>query len=238
MDLNKLKEKMPYKWKPQTCNSYCANCVGYIDSRQAQSKLDEVCGGENWQDMYYEVANNLYCSIGIKVGDEWIRKSDCGVESNMDKEKGQASDAFKRAAVKWGVGRFLYNLKLVQINSTKNKKGKYMPADKNGKAIWDKDRLTEICFAKQNGTAPPAKPQPANDTPPPSKVTKRQGEVLDAITKFLRTFGNKEPDREKIKEIFINTKGYLPDNPEVVDDTADWLHRNYKDVIFKDDNNG
>ena len=85
------------------------------------------------------------------------------------------------------------------------------------------------------------KPQTAqkdNDTPPPSKVTKRQGEVLDAITKFLRTFGNKEPDREKIKKIFINTKGYLPDDPEVVDKTADWLHKNHKDVIFKDDNNG
>ncbi len=116
MNLKKLLTYMPYRWKVQTANQYSSSLVAYLDSRDVQSKLDEVCG-TGWQDKYYEVCGNLYCAIGIKCGEDWIWRTDCGTPSAFDKEKGQASDAFKRAAVKLGIGRFLYNLDIIKLKS-------------------------------------------------------------------------------------------------------------------------
>jgi len=82
--------------------------LDYIDSRQVMGLLDAVVGPENWSDSYVEISGSLFCKISIKVDGQWISKMDCGSESAIESEKGQASDAFKRAAVKWGIGRFLY----------------------------------------------------------------------------------------------------------------------------------
>lgn len=124
MELENLKQVIPYKWRVQSASEKGAVCVAYIDSRDAQDLLDKVCSPENWQSRYHEVKGNLFCEIGIKIGNEWIWKSDCGTESNIEKQKGEASDAFKRAAVMWGIGRFLYNLPVVKIKS-KEYKGKW-----------------------------------------------------------------------------------------------------------------
>lgn len=140
-DLSKLKGEMPYKWRVQSFSKWKpeASCVAYIDSRQVQELLDEVVGPENWQDKYYEVKGNLFCSIGIRVKGLWRFKSDCGTESNVDKQKGEASDAFKRAAVKWGIGRFLYSMKFVKLPASAKKEGNNYPhiVDSSGKQVWD-----------------------------------------------------------------------------------------------------
>ena len=62
----------------------------YKTARTDSTILDETVGKENWQDRYYECKGNLFCSVGIKCGDEWIWKDDCGTESNTEKEKGEA----------------------------------------------------------------------------------------------------------------------------------------------------
>ena len=77
--------------------------------------LDETVGCENWQKEYYEVKGNVYCRIGIKTDDGWVWKSDCGVESNVDAEKGEASDAAKRAGFCWGIGRELYSTPKIKL---------------------------------------------------------------------------------------------------------------------------
>ena len=63
---------------------------------------------------------------------EWIWKSDCGTESNMDKQKGEASDSFKRACFNWGIGRELYTAPFIYIkgNTEKNSKGNFVPTFK------------------------------------------------------------------------------------------------------------
>lgn len=144
--IKKLKDARPeYKWKVQSANEYSCSLVAYIDARQVMEILDDAVGPENWQDHYREVAGNVYCDLSIRVkldtGYEWITKSDCGSESTFEKEKGQASDAFKRAAVKWGVGRFLYGLDIIKTKSVQAGK-KYFPAYENGKRIWD---VTQYC---------------------------------------------------------------------------------------------
>lgn len=126
-----------YKWKVQTASEYGCQLVAYVDARIVADILDDTVGPANWQCKYEEVSGVVYCSIGILTESGWVWKQDAGTESNMDKEKGQASDAFKRAAVRWGVCRFLYDLSIIKIREViKNKRGKFVPAH-NGKQIWD-----------------------------------------------------------------------------------------------------
>lgn len=80
----------------------------YKTARVDMDILDETFGPDGWSNDYKEIKGNLYC--GIRVGDVW--KWDCGIESREDNEgnqkKGEASDAFKRAGFRWGIGRELY----------------------------------------------------------------------------------------------------------------------------------
>ena len=87
----------------------------YKNARVDMQILDEKLGPEGWQREHYELKGNLFCRVGIKCGDEWIWKSDCGTESNTEKEKGQASDSFKRACFNWGIGRELYTSPFIWI---------------------------------------------------------------------------------------------------------------------------
>lgn len=155
MNLQELKKEIPFKWRVQSANKYGATCVAYIDSRQAQDLLDEVCGAENWQVKYEEHKGNLFASVGIKVNNDWVWKSDCGTESNMEKEKGEASDSFKRACVMWGLGRFLYSKKVVVLpvkEDGKDFKGnpKYSPySEKQGKFVKNGELITQWCNSLQ-----------------------------------------------------------------------------------------
>jgi hypothetical protein len=153
MNLSELKKEIPFKWRVQSANQWGATCVAYIDSRQVQDLLDEVCGAENWQCKFEEHKGNLFCSIGIRqtfnnepvLENLWVWKSDCGTESNMEKEKGEASDAFKRAAVMWGIGRFLYSQKIVKL-PVKEKNGKWIPySEQKQKFITDSESITTWC---------------------------------------------------------------------------------------------
>ena len=85
----------------------------YKDARCDMNILDETVGAGKWQCEYETIKDNLYCKIGIwsKELNQWIWKQDCGVESKENEgneKKGEASDAFKRAGFKWGIGRELY----------------------------------------------------------------------------------------------------------------------------------
>ena len=141
MNLQDLKKEMPFKWRVQSTSEYGSNCVAYIDARDVQDILDYVAGGANWQVKYEEHKGNLFASIGILLESGWVWKSDCGTESQVEKQKGEASDAFKRAAVMWGVGRFLYSLEIIKIKEVIKAGNKYHPAH-NGQRIWN---INEHC---------------------------------------------------------------------------------------------
>lgn len=99
--------------------------LAYIDARDVMDRLDSVVGFDNWQDRYEFHGTRTVCYLSIKIGDEWITKADGAGDTNMEGEKGGISDALKRAAVKWGIGRYLYHLEF-----------KWAPVDsydKNGK---------------------------------------------------------------------------------------------------------
>ena len=160
MNLDGLKKKIPYKWRVQSFSKFKAqaSCVAYIDARDAMDLLDEVCGAENWQDRYSQVAGMLFGEIGIKVSDEWIWKGDTGSESNIEKDKGHVSDAFKRAGVKWGIGRFLYALDIVYLptDGAKTDKHQYPKVvDEMGKPVWNLTRHINKMREKYNGDIEP-----------------------------------------------------------------------------------
>lgn len=110
----------------------------YKNARVDMTILDETVGRENWQRNHEVINGNLYCNVGIRSDrlNEWVWKQDCGVESNTEKEKGEASDSFKRACFNWGIGRELYTAPFIWI-----------PADKctisNGKC-YDKFSVEKI----------------------------------------------------------------------------------------------
>lgn len=95
----------------------------YKDARVDQNILDETVGAFGWQRSHEVIDGNLYCTVSIydKERGIWVSKQDVGKESNTEKEKGQASDSFKRACFNWGIGRELYTAPFIWIPSDKCK---------------------------------------------------------------------------------------------------------------------
>lgn len=96
--------------------------LAYLDAREVMKRLDEVCGIDGWQAKYIPVEGGLICELSIKIGDNWITKSNTADNTKVAPIKGGASDALKRAAVLFGVGRYLYYLpnKWVKLDAYKN----------------------------------------------------------------------------------------------------------------------
>ena len=120
-ELNKLKSETPLAERKYRVGSTWSRegkqfglMLTYIDARYVMDRLDEVVGIGNWKSEFHELRNRLFCTITITFLREdgvvdTISKTDCGVESNVEKEKGEVSDAFKRCAVHFGIGRDLYS---------------------------------------------------------------------------------------------------------------------------------
>jgi hypothetical protein len=103
-------------WRAQklTANKDKALALAYIDARDVMRRLDTVCGPENWSDSYAETPRGrVICTLSIRINGEWISKSDGAGDTDVEGEKGGLSDAFKRAAVKWGIGRYLYEVEAI-----------------------------------------------------------------------------------------------------------------------------
>jgi hypothetical protein len=100
------------EWRAQTVDrtGKRALALAYIDARSVMARLDEVVGPQNWQDRYREEGGRMVCELSIRIDGEWIVKSDGSGDTNFEAEKGGISGAFKRAAVKWGIGRYLYDV--------------------------------------------------------------------------------------------------------------------------------
>ena len=86
--------------------------LAYKDARVDMERLDECVGPLNWQRRHEDIKGTLHCHVGIRNTEtnEWVWKSDAGVPSKTEAEKGEASDSFKRACTNWGIGRELYDM--------------------------------------------------------------------------------------------------------------------------------
>jgi hypothetical protein len=103
------------KFKPAVVSGNRAMAIAYVDARVIQDRLDEVLGAAGWQDEYECLPEGgVVCRLRLRLGEEWITKMDVGSPSEQpdegDRRKAAFSDALKRAAVKFGLGRYLYRL--------------------------------------------------------------------------------------------------------------------------------
>jgi hypothetical protein len=156
-------------WRAQsvTKDGDKAMALAYIDARDVMDRLDAVCGAENWQDRYEETPKGrLICTLSINIEGYWVNKSDGAGDTDVEGDKGAISDALKRAAVKWGIGRYLYDLK-----------SPWVPCEsyeKNGKKHWKKWTANPWDFVR-GSTAP----KPKADTP--ALITDGQRDQIKVI---------------------------------------------------------
>ena len=119
----------------------------YKDARCDQNLLDETFGSMGWQRSHQVIDGNLYCTVSVwdEEKGQWISKQDVGKESYTEKEKGRASDSFKRACFNFGIGRELYTAPFIWIPSSLCK------IDKEGDSYKCKEQfeVSEIGYDKK-----------------------------------------------------------------------------------------
>lgn len=144
--------------KVKTVSEKGATLLLYKTARVDMAILDETYGAMNWQSDYKVVKDNLYCGIGVRdEKDSWVWKWDCGIESRADDEgnekKGEASDAFKRAGFKWGIGVELYSAPFTFAKVETVRDGE----DKHGRPVYKlKDKfqkfyVSELSYDPKSG---------------------------------------------------------------------------------------
>ena len=136
------------RWRILTTKGGKARIVAYQDARDVQKALDYVCGPENWSNEAHNIAGKIYMSIGISTEDGWVFKSDVGTETAIEATKGEASDAFKRASIMWGIFRDVYDMDYIVLDySDKN----HSPVTPDGELLMTPDAIAAYC----NGISKP-----------------------------------------------------------------------------------
>ena len=130
----------------------------YKDARCDMNILDETVGPCRWKREHQLIGDRLYCTVSIFDGTQWISKQDVGTESNTEKEKGQASDSFKRACFNWGIGRELYTSPFIWVPASEcnitEYKGKKQCKDsfEVAKIIIDENKTITALYIKNSKT--------------------------------------------------------------------------------------
>jgi len=123
MNLEKLKEPLSINeidFRIQSINKGgYATILAYKDARADMNRLDDAIGSLSWKREHTRDNQNCIVSIWSKEIGQWISKEDTGAESFTEKEKGLASDSFKRACFNWGIGRELYDYPVIKIQLVK-----------------------------------------------------------------------------------------------------------------------
>lgn len=128
------------------CSEKGASLLLYKTARTDYALLDETVGPDRWECAYREVKGNLFCKITILFDGFGISKENCGVESNMEAQKGEASDAMKRAGFAWGIGRELYTAPFIWVPADRLQRLSKNP--KTGKwQCFDKFEVTDMTVA-------------------------------------------------------------------------------------------
>lgn len=130
-----------------TVNKSGCTLLLYKDARVDMNLLDETVGSMNWKRSHQMIDGNLYCTVEVWDDEkkQWISKQDVGTESYTEKEKGQASDSFKRACFNLGIGRELYTAPNIYIPA-----GKVEIKENNGKyTTYDRFEVASIGYDKE-----------------------------------------------------------------------------------------
>ena len=224
----------------------------YKTARTDMAVLDEAFGQNNWTNDYKEIKGNLYCGIGISMADtgEYVWRWDCGIESRADDEgnekKGEASDAFKRAGTRWGIGRELYTspfifLSVSTVAAGKDTKGRprYALADKFAsfsvkKIGYDENRrISELVIEDEKGNIVYTFPKVKQAAKPPAGAVKSS--APDEETKKARKPAQSYEDQLKAAmEMEIEIKGTKYKIGEMTQEQLLYIKNNAKVEKFQE----
>lgn len=213
-----------------------ATILAYKNARVDMERLDSVTGGL-WQNEYRrDTKNILQCGIGIKIESEWVWKWSNGTESTFEKEKGEYSDAFKRAGFMWGIGRELYDFPLLLVELRdgeyqRDSQGKIKATYKLKPNDWEWSWEGSKLVARQNGvlrlsaSADDVLPQEAPSTTQAPKT--QPGVSSGSWEDYVMPFGKHKG--KTMREIDETTPDYLTwlsaqesKNPELTQALAQW----------------
>lgn len=182
-------EPKEVKFKPQMVKNNRCLAMAYIDARLIQDRLDDVLGAENWEDAYKLLPDgSVMCRLRLKLGDRWITKTDVGSPSEQpdsgDRLKAAVSDALKRAAVKFGIGRYLYRLPAAWVDYDPVKKQIVQPPQLPAFAIPKKAPVQQSAQPKPApsglvATEPKKAPAPQSEPPKPTPAPKVEALKVD-----------------------------------------------------------
>ena len=156
-------EDIEWRVGQTTRNGDKVSALAYLTSRAVQQRLDDVFGPFGWATKYVKGPDGgVVCELSCKGPDgEWVTKADGSPNTDIEAVKGGLSSALKRAAVHWGIGRYLYDLPMVWCHL--KPKGQIYHRSKSGKpAYWDPPKLPAWALPKRDGA--PAATKPSQDT--------------------------------------------------------------------------
>lgn len=128
-------------WRAQTLtqDKSKALALAYIDARDVMDRLDAVVGPANWATTYEETPKGrILCRLSLRIDNEWVMKTDGAGNTDVEGDKGAISDALKRAAVSWGIGRYLYDLSNVWAPCEVNQNSKWRAWKPEASAVFAK----------------------------------------------------------------------------------------------------
>lgn len=219
-------------WRAQTVtkDGDKALALAYIDARDVMNRFDEVVGAGDWSDSYDVHPNVTICSIALRIEGGWTSKADGAGDTDVEAEKGRISDAFKRAAVKWGVGRYLYAIPSTWVPCETYTKGDKSYWKRWTADPWDYVKLT----AKPPRTATGGEqPELATSAAQPHwTVIAKALEGCTTRAQLTGEWGRHEPVfallpenfREELKEHFLALREKLPDPKKLADLTETQKH--------------
>lgn len=198
MEMQEMHEKLsaPFpgktvKWRAGelTSDGTMATALAYIEARDVMDRLDEVVGPENWEDVYQVTRLSdgravVTCSLTLQIDGRLVTKTD-GTDVDLLSEKGfehgksAMSEAFKRVAVKWGIGRYLYRLD-----------APWMPVDDQGQ-IEHRPRLPDWALPKdeQGKSEPSSQPAPAATSTKVTPIDQKVRTYLDKVAQSVNVSG-------------------------------------------------
>ena len=190
MELSKLKapfEAKDIQWRVAQSGlrdgNPWAKVLAYVDNRAIMNRLDEVCGPMNWWNEYLQgPQGGVICGISIRDGDHVVTKWDGADNTNIEEVKGGLSDSMKRAAVQWGIGRYLYDLEegwaVFNTNGQYSSQIKENPNDKGGRWFkWNPPALP--AWALPKSAAPASQPGQPNELYPEYRA--RIAELAESV---------------------------------------------------------
>ncbi len=196
-DLQRPFDSADVEWRVGRSGKTDKGFWAYITNRAIMNRLDQVVGPENWRNEFKDwQSGGVLCGISLLVDHgnnykEWVTKWDGASNTDIESVKGGLSDAMKRCAVQWGIGRYLYNLEEAFVKCSPEKKNgwNYAKTKEGGVFFWETPTLPSWAL-----------PEKLTKTPEPTAQPKPQQETaLSAKDSAAESGGFADPSEEQVK---------------------------------------